>query len=102
MDSLNIHQMDIFASKAIQKKYYPNLWIEEWEFKNQQSALTYGTALGNFINAGYGLKSPTAILQRGANVFLFQTAAFVSIPELERMIKLLNPNPKMLGRNYDP
>jgi hypothetical protein len=100
MDSLNIHRMDILCSKAIQKNYYPNLKIEEWKFKNRESALSYGEAWGNYITKGYGLKSPTAIFQKDSTLFMLQSAAYMFIPEIERMLNLISQHSKILGRNY--
>lgn len=49
-DSVNIHKMEIQGSKPVDKEHYPNLYIQEWQFKNLSAALDYANALTDFYN----------------------------------------------------
>jgi hypothetical protein len=99
-DSVNIHKMAIHSSKAVDKNYYPNLNVEEWQFKNLSAALDYASALTDYYNKGYGLKSPLAVLQTNQSVYIFETAAYKFIPDMEKMQKLLEPKAKLYVTNY--
>jgi hypothetical protein len=99
-DSVNIHKMQIQSTKPIDKIYYPNLNVEEWQFKNVSAAFEYANALTEYYNKGYGLKSPTAVLQTNQSVYVFETAAYKFIPEMERIEKFLEPKAKVYGTNY--
>lgn len=99
-DSVNIHSMTIHSSKPVERNYYPNLVIEEWQFKSEAAALKYANALSEYHRKGYGLKSPTAVVVHHQAVYLFETAAYMFIPAMERMEKLLGPGAKLYGTNY--
>lgn len=99
-DSVNIHKMEIHSSKPVDKNYYPNLNVEEWQFKNLSAALDYANALTDYYNKGYGLKSPTAVLLTNQSVYIFETAAYKFIPEMEKMEKFLGPKAKVYVTNY--
>jgi hypothetical protein len=99
-DSVNIHKMEIQNSKPVDKNYYANLNVEEWQFKNLSAAMDYANALTDYYNKGYGLKSPTAVLLTNQSVYVFETAAYKFIPELEKMEKLLEPKAKVYVTNY--
>ena len=100
LNGLNIHRMEIQSRKPIQKNYYPNLVAEEWELKDAEAASKYANAWAEYINKGYGVKSPTVIVHKDSAVYMFQTAAYLFRPELERMVKVFDPNAKIIGRNY--
>ena len=99
-DSVNIHKMEIHSSKPADKDYYPNLNVEEWQFKNLSAALDYANALTDYYNKGYGLKSPTAVLLTNQSVYIFETAAYKFISEMEKMEKFLEPKAKVFVTNY--
>ena len=99
-DSVNIHKIKITSSKPIDKNYYANLYVEEWQFKSSFAATDYANALTDYYKKGYGLKSPTAVLLTNSSVYVFETSAYKFIPEMERMEKMLNPKPKIYITNY--
>jgi hypothetical protein len=100
LDSVNIHRIEIRSSKPIDKNYYPNHNVEEWQFKSALAASDYANALTNYHQKGFGLKSPTAVLLTNQSVYIFETAAYMSIPNMERIEKLLDPNAKVCSTNY--
>ncbi|MEO8711274.1 MAG: hypothetical protein ABI405_04075 [Parafilimonas sp.] len=100
LDSLNIHKIQMRSSKQVNKKYHPDINIEEWQFKDSSAAISYGKALSNYINKGYGLKSPMAVMQKTRSIYIFNTAAYMFISEMERMEKALDPTAKIFAINY--
>jgi len=100
LDSVNIHKIQIRGTKSINKNYHPNLNIEEWQFKNSLAASNYAYALTDYYKKDYGLKSPTAVLLKNQTVYIFETAAYMFIPEMEKIEKLLGPNTKICITNY--
>jgi len=99
-DSVNIHKIEIRSTKAIDKIYYTNLRVEEWQFKNSTAAKDYANALTYFYKAGYGVKSPTSVVLTNSSVYIFQTAAFMFITEMEKLEKTLDTNLKKYVTNY--
>ena len=99
-DSVNIHKIEITSSKPLDKNYYPNLNVEEWQFKSSLAATYYSNALTDYYKKGYALKSPTAVLVANQSVYIFETAAYKFIPEMEKMEKLLEPKAKVYVTNY--
>lgn len=99
-DSVNIHKMEIHSSKPFDNNYYPNLNVEEWQFKNASAALDYVNSLTDYYNKGYGLKSPTAVLLINQSVYIFETSAYKFIPELEKIVMLLGHKAKLYTTNY--
>jgi hypothetical protein len=100
LDGVNIHRMEIKSRKPIQGNYYPNIIAEEWKFEGIEAAAMYAKAWAEYIDKGYGVKSPTLIAHKDSTVYMFGTAAYMFIPEMERMVKLLNPGVNVLGKNY--
>jgi hypothetical protein len=99
-DSVNIHQMKIYSSKPIDKDYYPSLNMEEWQFKSLLKASDYANALTNYYKKGYGLKNPTAVFVKNQSVYIFETAAYKFIPEMENIERALGSEAKVYVTNY--
>ena len=99
-DSVNVHKIEIRSTNAIDKIYYPNLRVEEWQFKNSTAAIDYANALTYFYKEGYGVKSPTSVVLTDSSVYIFQTAAFMFITEMEKLEKTLDPKLKKYVTNY--
>ena len=99
-DSVNIHKIEIKSSNAVEKNYFANLNVEEWQFKNSLAAAGYAKALIDYYQKGYGIKSPTAVLLENKSVYMFSTAAYMFISEMEKMEKLLGPKAKVCVTNY--
>jgi hypothetical protein len=99
-DSLNIHKVEIRNSIHVERYRHSNLNVEEWEFKDSVAAFQFAKAMGNYLNKGYGVKSPTSVLLLKHSVYIFQTAAYAFIDEMERMEKFLSTKPNILGTNY--
>jgi hypothetical protein len=99
-DSVNIHKSEIRSSKTIDKIYYPNLIVEEWNFKSSTAAREYANALSYFFSNGYGVKSPTSVVLTDSSVYIFQTAAYMFIAEMEKMERNLAPNAIKYATNY--
>ncbi|TKK70908.1 hypothetical protein FC093_04225 [Ilyomonas limi] len=99
-DSINVHEIEIRSPTHAGKYRYSNLNVEEWEFKDSIAALQFANAMGNYLNKGYGVKSPTSVLLLNHLVYIFQTAAYTFIDEMERMEKVLSAKPNILGTSY--
>jgi hypothetical protein len=64
------------------------------------AAINYSNALTEYYKNGHGLKSPTAVVLTSNSVYIFETAAYKFISEMERMEKLLSTNAKVCVTNY--
>lgn len=98
-DSINIHRINITTNRP-GNGYHARLIIEEWEFKNVSSAIYFFKKYGFYIRNGYPLKSPTSVIKKDRSVFVFQTAAYMFIPEMEKMQKLINAQLNDYSSNY--
>ena len=99
-DSVNIHKIDVQFKRLIDRKYRSNLHVEEWEFKDSNSARVYTIAFTGYLRKDYGVKSPTAVIRKGRIVYVFQTAAYAFINEMEKMEKLVSSEVETNGTNY--
>ena len=99
-DSVNIHKIDIQCKRLIDRKYHPNLHVEEWIFKDSTSARVYTIAFTDYLRKDYEAKSPTAVIRQGRIVYVFRTAAYAFIDEMEKMEKLVDSKVEISGTNY--
>lgn len=99
-DSVNIHSAVLTSPKSGDNEGLTNVEIQEWSFKNHFAAESYALALTRYHDKGYGVKSPTAVLLLENSVYIFKTAAYKSISEMENMLNLLGVKAKVYVTNY--
>ena len=82
LNGVNIHRMEIQSRKPMQQNHYPNsnLVVEEWEFNDAEVASKYANVWAEYIDKGYGVKSPTVVVLKDSAVYMFQTAAYMFRP----------------------
>lgn len=99
-DSVNIHYFELLSTKPSIAADYPEIILEEEQFKDKVSCDTYRKALTSILKQPKLITKPTVLLQSGNKLYVFQAADYKQADELMKLSKLLDPSLKDLESNF--
>jgi hypothetical protein len=99
-DSVNIHYFELLSEKPSIAADYPDIRLEEEQFKDKISCDIYRRALASLLKKQNLITKPTILLQSQNRLYIFQASDTKHLDELKKISKLLDPISDDMDSNF--